>query len=155
MASAGPYASLHLAPDRQPRQHPTTQFLQAGCPSCRPANSVKALKATWSTQLGWRTFMMTCLCWILGNMRLEIWRKIGPTGDWCLCTALRIWGGVCYYWIGLEYPAMLIFKSWCFMLSFHRRRCCPSSLACSMSLCLLPHTDQRVKFPLTWRVLCD
>ena len=36
----------HLAPDRQPCQHPTTQFfLQAGCPSCRPANSVKALKA--------------------------------------------------------------------------------------------------------------
>jgi len=24
---------------------PTTQFLQAGCPSCRPTNSVKALKA--------------------------------------------------------------------------------------------------------------
>jgi len=35
----------HLAPDRQPRQHPTTQFLQAGCPSCHPTNSVKALKA--------------------------------------------------------------------------------------------------------------
>jgi len=34
VASAGPYASLHLAPDRQPCQHPTTQFLQAGCPSC-------------------------------------------------------------------------------------------------------------------------
>jgi len=30
---------------RQPCQHPTTQFLQAGCPSCRPTNSVKALKA--------------------------------------------------------------------------------------------------------------
>ena len=27
MASAGPYASLHLTPDRQPRQHPTTQTL--------------------------------------------------------------------------------------------------------------------------------
>ena len=26
VASAGPYASLHLAPDRQPHQHPTTQF---------------------------------------------------------------------------------------------------------------------------------
>jgi len=26
MASAGTYASLHLAPDRQPRQHSTTQF---------------------------------------------------------------------------------------------------------------------------------
>ena len=41
--SAGPYASLHLAPDRQPRQHLTAQ-LQAGCPSCHPTNSVKALK---------------------------------------------------------------------------------------------------------------
>jgi len=46
VASAGPYASLHLAPDRYPCQHPTAQFfLQAGCPSCRPTNSVKALKA--------------------------------------------------------------------------------------------------------------
>ena len=27
VASAGPYASLHLAPDRQPRHHPTTLFL--------------------------------------------------------------------------------------------------------------------------------
>ena len=26
VASAGPHASLHLAPDRQPRQHHTTQF---------------------------------------------------------------------------------------------------------------------------------
>jgi len=43
VASAGPHANLHLAPDRQ--QHPTTHFLQAGCPSCRPTNSVKALKA--------------------------------------------------------------------------------------------------------------
>ena len=45
VASAGPYASLHLAPDRQSHQHPTTLFLQAGCPSCRPTNSVEALKA--------------------------------------------------------------------------------------------------------------
>jgi len=29
---------------RQPRQHPTTRFLQTRCPSCRPTNSVKALK---------------------------------------------------------------------------------------------------------------
>ena len=46
VASAGQYKSLHLAPDRQPHQHPTTLFLQARCPSCRPTNSVKALKAT-------------------------------------------------------------------------------------------------------------
>jgi len=30
-------------------QHPTTQFLQAGCPYCRPTNSVKALKAVCTT----------------------------------------------------------------------------------------------------------
>ena len=34
VASSRPYASLNLAADRKPRQHPTTQFLQAGCPSC-------------------------------------------------------------------------------------------------------------------------
>jgi len=28
------------------RQHPTSHFLQAGCPSCRPTNGVKALKAS-------------------------------------------------------------------------------------------------------------
>ena len=38
-----------------------------------------------SAQPGWRTFMMTCLRWILGSMRLEIWRKIGLSGDWYLC----------------------------------------------------------------------
>jgi len=47
VASAGPYANhWHLAPDRKPCQYLTTQFLQAGCPSCHPTNSVKALKAT-------------------------------------------------------------------------------------------------------------
>jgi len=47
VASAGPYANhLHLAPDRQPRQYLTTQFLQARCPSCHPTNRIKALKAS-------------------------------------------------------------------------------------------------------------
>jgi len=46
VASAGPSANqMHLTPDREPRQYLTTQFLQAGCPSCHPTNSVKALKA--------------------------------------------------------------------------------------------------------------
>jgi len=35
-------------------------------------------------QPGWRTFMMTCLCWILGYMRLEIWHKTGLSADWRL-----------------------------------------------------------------------
>jgi len=46
LASAGPYANhLHLAPDRLPRPYLTTQFFQAGCPSCHPTNSVETLKA--------------------------------------------------------------------------------------------------------------
>ena len=45
VASDGPYASLHLAPDRTMPAPPPLTFLQAGCPSCRPTNSVKALKA--------------------------------------------------------------------------------------------------------------
>jgi len=62
VASAGTYVNLNLSPDNHasipplsfyrpdalgflPPNHPTTQFLQAGCPSCRPTNSVKALKA--------------------------------------------------------------------------------------------------------------
>ena len=32
VASAGPYASLHLAPDRQPHQHPTTPFFTGRMP---------------------------------------------------------------------------------------------------------------------------
>ena len=46
MASAGPYANnLHLAPDRKPHQHLINQFLQTGCSSWHPTNSIKALKA--------------------------------------------------------------------------------------------------------------
>ena len=37
-------ASLHLIPDNH-ANIPPLSFLQAGCPSCRPTNSVKALKA--------------------------------------------------------------------------------------------------------------
>jgi len=44
VASDGLYASLHLIPDNH-ANIPPLSFLQAGCPSCRPTNSVKALKA--------------------------------------------------------------------------------------------------------------
>ena len=43
VVSAGPYASLHLAPDSTP----PLSFLQARCRSCRPTNSMKALKALY------------------------------------------------------------------------------------------------------------
>jgi len=44
VASAGLYANLHLIPDNH-ANIPPLSFLQAGCPSCHPTNSVKALKA--------------------------------------------------------------------------------------------------------------
>jgi len=45
VASAGDvFANLHLAPDNH-ASIPPLSFLQARCPSCRPTNSVKALKA--------------------------------------------------------------------------------------------------------------
>ena len=37
VASAGPYASLHLAPYRQPCQHPTTQFFTGRMPFLPPS----------------------------------------------------------------------------------------------------------------------
>jgi len=44
VASAGPHASLNLTPETD--NHASTPPLtQAGCPSCRPTNGVKALKA--------------------------------------------------------------------------------------------------------------
>ena len=46
VASAGPYASCtSLQTDNHASTIPLLSFLQAGCPSCRPTNSVKALKA--------------------------------------------------------------------------------------------------------------
>jgi len=36
VASAGPYANLHIAPDKQPCQHPTTQFFTDRMPFLPP-----------------------------------------------------------------------------------------------------------------------
>ena len=61
VASAGPCASQHLAPDRQPHQHATTVCLQARCPSCHPTNSVKALRLdTWCKMVQNRTLCRRC-----------------------------------------------------------------------------------------------
>jgi len=36
---------MHLTQTDNPSSIPPLSFLQAGCPSCQPANSIKALKA--------------------------------------------------------------------------------------------------------------
>jgi len=38
-------ACTSLQTDNHASTHPTTQFLQAGCRSCHPTNSIKALNA--------------------------------------------------------------------------------------------------------------
>jgi len=44
VVASGPYANhVHFAPDTEPHQQPNTQFLWAGCTSCCPTNSIKAL----------------------------------------------------------------------------------------------------------------
>ena len=46
VASAGPYASLHLAPDRQPHQHPTTQFFTGRMPFLPPNQQRQSTEGT-------------------------------------------------------------------------------------------------------------
>jgi len=50
VASAGPYANLHISPDKEPRQHPTTQFLTGWMPFLPPnqqRQSTEGIIHTW------------------------------------------------------------------------------------------------------------
>ena len=49
VASAGPYASLHLAPDRQPRQHPSSQFFTGRMPFLPPNQQHQSTEGTTLT----------------------------------------------------------------------------------------------------------
>jgi len=44
VASAGLYASLHLAPDRKPCQHPTIQIFTGRMPFLLPNQSTEGIK---------------------------------------------------------------------------------------------------------------
>ena len=46
VASSGPCASLHLAPDREPRQHPTTQFFTGRMPFLPPKQQHQSTEGT-------------------------------------------------------------------------------------------------------------
>ena len=50
VASAGPYASLHLAPDRQPYQHPTTQSFTGRMPFL-PPNQQRQSTSTFTVNI--------------------------------------------------------------------------------------------------------
>jgi len=67
-------------PDRQPCQQPTTQFLQAGCPSCCPTNSVKALKATVHQCNMAKCEISHCVIWQPGMQCPPNWPILSPIG---------------------------------------------------------------------------
>ena len=52
VASAGPYASLHLTPDRLPHQHLTTQFFTGRMPFLPPNQQCQNTEGTLPTR--WR-----------------------------------------------------------------------------------------------------
>jgi len=57
VASAGPYASLHLAPDREPRQHLTTQFFTGRMPFLPPNQQRESTEGIYPGQ--------TAIKWLL------------------------------------------------------------------------------------------
>jgi len=92
MASAGPYASLHLAPDRQPRQHATTQFFTGRVPFLPPKQQ---------RQKHWRH-----------QVHLYNGRKTGGCVGWyilllCVCFFISFVACVCVL-IGLSLVYVLI-----------------------------------------------
>jgi len=50
VATAGPYANLHHVPDRQPRQHCTTQFFTGQMPFLLPNQQHQSIEGTPAAQ---------------------------------------------------------------------------------------------------------
>ena len=67
VASAVPYVSLHLAPADNHVSTPTLSFLQSVCPSCRPTNSIKALR----TRLYIYIYIYTFICCVQRKLRVS------------------------------------------------------------------------------------
>ena len=91
VASAGPYASLHLS--LQTDNHASTpplSFLQAGCPSCRPTNSVKALKALGNHfHVISSQYKHTCSCISENRCRLAVVQDLSFHGS-VACSAFFV-----------------------------------------------------------------
>jgi len=66
VASAGPYASLHLSPDRQPRQYTTTLFFTGRMPFLPPNQQRQSTEGTFPvTQRQNKTVRQLHLCYWL------------------------------------------------------------------------------------------
>jgi len=78
VASAGPYASLHLAPDRQPHQHPTTQFFTGRMPFLPPNQQCQSTEGPKYISKSTVKAQIAKTCSILGNRQtllpvLKLW----------------------------------------------------------------------------------
>jgi len=73
--------SMQVCTSLQTDNHTSTSplsFLQAGCTSCRPTNSVKALKAKGSWHKGIRKYKLTSLTRasvLIGTLKLTGWME--------------------------------------------------------------------------------
>jgi len=58
---------------------PTPNFLQAGCPSYRPANSVKALKGKWNDTTEENTVLFLVCCLLVSQRTITVyWVSLSP-----------------------------------------------------------------------------
>ena len=80
MASAGPYASLHLAPDRQPHQHPTALFFTGRMPFLPPNQQCQSTEGKRCGSVNWQHISSSC-CWC--------WWSSGFAGEWEADPALQ------------------------------------------------------------------
>jgi len=65
-----PLGHMQVCSSLQTDNHTSTPplcFLQAGCPSCRPTNSVKALKALEVLEISWNLKLLLEISWNLGD----------------------------------------------------------------------------------------
>jgi len=75
VVSAGPYASLHLAPDRQSHQLPTTQFFTGRMPFLPPNQQRQSTEGTHACR--YQTRITCVLCHWPGSLQLTTVRKDG------------------------------------------------------------------------------
>jgi len=86
VASAGPYASLHCAPDRQPHQQPTTQFFTGQMPFLLPYQQRQ------STEGKRRSHILNKVKWCMAYDNV-LWRnkRLGRPNAWCNNHVLSCW----------------------------------------------------------------
>jgi len=106
------WASLHLAAEDNHASTSLLSFLQAGCPSCRPTNSVKALKLSTHTSglIAFSLFSTRLRVW-LGWMFL-IWH-FESNGTWNLELVHSVSGLFCYLFSVLIFICVCVCKIAC------------------------------------------